>query len=101
MADLDIVERRKPQDGKIDFKKYGGPDIELRVATIPTQGGVEDVVMRILDAGDPTNLTLLDQVDMTVYGSGANSVDNVTPSPSRKTSIRWIAVSWTRKRSIS
>lgn len=52
MADLDIVERRKPQDGKIKFKKYGGPDIELRVATIPTQGGVEDVVMRILAAGE-------------------------------------------------
>jgi len=34
MADLDIVERRKPQDGKIKFKKYGGPDIEIRVATI-------------------------------------------------------------------
>jgi len=52
MADLDIVERRKPQDGKINFKKYGGLDIELRVATIPTQGGVEDVVMRILGAGE-------------------------------------------------
>jgi len=56
MADLDIVERRKPQDGKIKFKKYGGPDIEIRVATIPTQGGVEDVVMRILDAGEPLPL---------------------------------------------
>jgi type II secretory ATPase GspE/PulE/Tfp pilus assembly ATPase PilB-like protein len=56
MADLDIVDRRKPQDGKIKFKKYGGPDIELRVATLPTQGGVEDVVLRILDAGDPLPL---------------------------------------------
>ncbi len=56
MADLDIVERRKPQDGKIKFKKFGGPDIELRVATVPTQGGVEDVVMRILDAGEPLPL---------------------------------------------
>ncbi len=52
MADLDIVERRKPQDGKIKFKKYSGLDIELRVATIPTQGGVEDVVMRILGTGE-------------------------------------------------
>jgi len=52
MADLDIVERRKPQDGTIKFKKYGGLDIELRVATIPTQGGVEDVVMRILATGE-------------------------------------------------
>lgn len=56
MADLDIVERRKPQDGKIRFKKYGGPDIELRVATIPTQGNVEDIVLRILDAGEPLPL---------------------------------------------
>jgi type II secretory ATPase GspE/PulE/Tfp pilus assembly ATPase PilB-like protein len=56
MADLDIVERRKPQDGKIKFKRYGGPDIELRVATVPTQGGVEDVVLRILDAGEPIPL---------------------------------------------
>ena len=56
MSDLDIAERRKPQDGKIKFKKYGGLDIELRVATIPTQGGMEDVVMRILAAGEPISL---------------------------------------------
>jgi len=56
MADLDIAERRKPQDGKIKFKKYGGLDIELRVATVPTQGGLEDVVMRILAAGEPIPL---------------------------------------------
>jgi type II secretory ATPase GspE/PulE/Tfp pilus assembly ATPase PilB-like protein len=53
MADLDISERRKPQDGKIKFKKFGPLDIELRVATIPTVGGEEDVVMRILQAGEP------------------------------------------------
>jgi len=56
MAELDIAERRKPQDGKIKFKKFGGKDIELRVATIPTAGGLEDVVMRILAAGDPIPL---------------------------------------------
>jgi len=56
MSDLDIAERRKPQDGKIKFKKYSGLDIELRVATIPTQGGLEDVVMRILAAGEPIPL---------------------------------------------
>jgi len=56
MSDLDIAERRKPQDGKIKFKKYGGKDIELRVATVPTQGGLEDVVMRILAAGEPIPL---------------------------------------------
>jgi len=56
MSDLDIAERRKPQDGKIAFKKYGGKDIELRVATVPTQGGLEDIVMRILAAGEPIPL---------------------------------------------
>lgn len=59
MSDLDIAERRKPQDGKIKFKKYGGLDIELRVATVPTQGGLEDIVMRILAAGEPIPLEKL------------------------------------------
>ena len=56
MSDLDIAERRKPQDGKIKFKNSDGRDIELRVATLPTQGGVEDVVLRLLDAGEPLPL---------------------------------------------
>ena len=59
MCDLDISERRKPQDGKIKFKKYGPLDIELRVATIPSSGGVEDIVMRILAAGEPIPLDKL------------------------------------------
>ena len=59
MCDLDISEKRKPQDGKIKFKKFGPLDIELRVATIPTSGGVEDVVMRILSAGEPIPLEKL------------------------------------------
>jgi type II secretory ATPase GspE/PulE/Tfp pilus assembly ATPase PilB-like protein len=59
MCDLDISERRKPQDGKIKFKKYGPLDIELRVATIPSAGGVEDVVMRILASGEPIPLEKL------------------------------------------
>jgi type II secretory ATPase GspE/PulE/Tfp pilus assembly ATPase PilB-like protein len=59
MSDLDIAERRKPQDGKIKFKKFGGVDIELRVATVPTQGGLEDIVMRILAAGEPIPLEKL------------------------------------------
>jgi type II secretory ATPase GspE/PulE/Tfp pilus assembly ATPase PilB-like protein len=59
MCDLDIAERRKPQDGKIKFKKYGPLDIELRVATIPSTGGVEDVVMRILAGGEPIPLDKL------------------------------------------
>ncbi len=59
MADLDISETRRPQDGKIPFKKFGPLDIELRVATLPSSGGVEDVVMRILAGGEAIPLTQL------------------------------------------
>ena len=59
MCDLDISEKRKPQDGKIKFKKFGPADIELRVATIPSSGGLEDVVMRILAGGEPLPLNKL------------------------------------------
>ncbi len=55
MANLDISERRKPQDGKIRFK-LGDSHIELRVATIPTVNGNEDVVLRILAASKPRPL---------------------------------------------
>jgi type II secretory ATPase GspE/PulE/Tfp pilus assembly ATPase PilB-like protein len=48
MAHLDIAERRLPQDGKIKFKRKGIPPFELRVATLPTAGGYEDAVLRIL-----------------------------------------------------
>jgi type II secretory ATPase GspE/PulE/Tfp pilus assembly ATPase PilB-like protein len=64
MCDLDISEKRRPQDGKIKFKKFGPLDIELRVATIPTAGGVEDVVMRILAAGEPIPLDKLGVLPM-------------------------------------
>lgn len=56
MCDMDISEKRKPQDGKIKFRKFAPLDIELRVATIPSAGGLEDVVMRILAAGEPIPL---------------------------------------------
>ncbi len=56
MCDLDISEKRRPQDGKIKFKKFAPLDIELRVATVPSAGGLEDVVMRILAAGEPIPL---------------------------------------------
>ncbi|MHC4663360.1 MAG: ATPase, T2SS/T4P/T4SS family [Planctomycetota bacterium] len=50
MSELDISERRLPQDGRIKFKNYTrtGIDIDLRVATGPMVWG-EKVVMRILD----------------------------------------------------
>ncbi len=56
MASLDIAERRKPQDGKIKFKLSDTKEIELRVATIPTTGYNEDVVLRILAASEPLPL---------------------------------------------
>lgn len=48
MANLDISERRLPQDGKIKFRKKGMDPIEIRLATIPTSDGLEDAVLRIL-----------------------------------------------------
>ena len=55
MARLRIEEKRLPQDGKIKLR-YKGKDVELRVATVPTAGGNEDIVMRILAAGEPLPL---------------------------------------------
>jgi type II secretory ATPase GspE/PulE/Tfp pilus assembly ATPase PilB-like protein len=54
MCDLDISEKRKPQDGKINFSKFvQGVKLELRVATIPTNAGMEDAVMRLLQSSKP------------------------------------------------
>jgi type IV pilus assembly protein PilB len=47
MSDIDIAERRRPQDGRMSIM-HGGRQIDLRVATLPTVYG-EKVVMRILD----------------------------------------------------
>ncbi len=52
MASLDIAEKRLPQDGKIKFKTRTGRTIELRVATLPTTEGNEDVVLRILASSE-------------------------------------------------
>ena len=59
MSQLDIAERRRPQDGKIKFRMPDGRDIELRVATVPTANQNEDVVMRILSASEPISLDRL------------------------------------------
>ena len=57
MCDLDISERRKPQDGKINFSKFvQGVKLELRVATIPTSGNLEDAVLRLLQSSTPIPL---------------------------------------------
>jgi type II secretory ATPase GspE/PulE/Tfp pilus assembly ATPase PilB-like protein len=50
MSRLDISEKRRAQDGKVNFERFGPARIELRVVTIPTVDGAEDVVMRILAA---------------------------------------------------
>lgn len=59
MSDLDITERRLPQDGKIKFKLTDGSAIELRVAVLPTVGGMEDVTLRLLANNDLVDLTTL------------------------------------------
>ncbi|HEX5805860.1 MAG TPA: GspE/PulE family protein [Macromonas sp.] len=53
MAGMDISEHRKPQDGKIDFARFGGSPTELRVVTVPTTNGLEDVVLRLLAGSKP------------------------------------------------
>ena len=68
MASLDIAERRKPQDGKIKFKLSETKEIELRVATIPTAGYNEDVVMRILAASEPLPLDKMGFSDRNLKG---------------------------------
>ncbi len=52
LADMDIAERRAPQDGRF-LVKILGRKVDLRVSTLPTQYG-EKVVMRILEADSPT-----------------------------------------------
>ncbi|MHA6693298.1 GspE/PulE family protein [Homoserinimonas sp. A520] len=62
MSDIDIAERRKPQDGRLSVN-HGGRQIDLRVATLPTVWG-EKVVMRILDNSNTTlSLTDLNMLD--------------------------------------
>jgi type II secretory ATPase GspE/PulE/Tfp pilus assembly ATPase PilB-like protein len=60
MCDLDISERRKPQDGKINFARFSPHHkLELRVVTIPTNNGLEDIVMRLLASAKPLPLAEL------------------------------------------
>ncbi len=76
MSSLDITIKRLPQDGKIKFRRSGGDEIELRVATIPTQGGVEDVVMRILAKGETMPLE-----DMSLSARNYREMINVITKP--------------------
>ena len=45
---MDVVERRRPQDGRIKTRNPGGDEIEMRISTLPTAFG-EKMVMRIFD----------------------------------------------------
>ncbi len=60
MANLDIAERRKPQDGKIRYRLAKDRDLELRVATLPTAGENEDVILRLLTAKTPMPLEAME-----------------------------------------
>jgi len=56
MGKLDISERRRPQDGKINFADFSDIKLELRVAVLPTHDNLEDVVMRLLASSKPIPL---------------------------------------------
>ena len=76
MSNLDITVKRLPQDGKIKFRRPMGEEIELRVASIPTQGGVEDVVMRILAKGETMPLE-----DMVLLSRNYKELINIISKP--------------------
>lgn len=76
MSNLDITVKRLPQDGKIKFRRPMGEEIELRVASIPTQGGVEDVVMRILAKGETMPLE-----DMALLPRNYKELVNIISKP--------------------
>jgi type II secretory ATPase GspE/PulE/Tfp pilus assembly ATPase PilB-like protein len=103
MANLDITEKRLPQDGKIKYKVPGAAEIELRVATLPTHGYVEDVVLRLLTRGEtmtidelrmPPNMRKLFQAQLTKpYGL----ILLVGPTGSGKTTTAHAAIALINK----
>ena len=78
LADLDIAERRRPQDGKITLKRKGVQEFELRISTMPTVGRFEDAVLRILTSSgalkldeiglNERNLSVLKNIIVRPYG---------------------------------
>ncbi len=103
MSNLDIAEKRLPQDGKIKFRRKGVPEFELRVATLPTTGGYEDVVLRILakagampleDMGmSERNLRILKKIISQPYGL----ILVVGPTGSGKTTTLHAALGYINK----
>jgi len=75
MAELDIAERRKPQDGRIRVK-VAGRDVDVRISTVPTIWG-ESVVMRLLDRSS----VLLSLEDLGLEGDKLRTFDFLIRRP--------------------
>jgi len=75
MAELDIAEKRKPQDGRIRVK-VAGRDVDVRISTVPTTWG-ESVVMRLLDRSS----VLLSLEDLGLKGEKLNVVEGLIRRP--------------------
>ena len=103
MAGVDIAEKRLPHDGKIKFKRKGIPPFELRLATLPTAGGYEDAVLRILSGASTMHL---DEMGLTerdlnlmkkVVGQPYGLVLAVGPTGSGKTTTLHAALGFINK----
>ncbi len=68
MAELDIAERRLPQDGRIKIKLGGGRDMDFRVSVLPTLFG-EKICLRLLDKSSL-------QTDLTKLGYEPDALEN-------------------------
>lgn len=98
MSGLNIAERRLPQDGRIRMTVAGKP-IDLRVSTLPTQEGMESVVLRVLDRStvqlDLENLGMSDDIYQKFVGDidKPNGIVIVTgPTGSGKTTTLYCAL---------
>ncbi|GIU96531.1 MAG: hypothetical protein KatS3mg013_0334 [Actinomycetota bacterium] len=76
MADLNIAEKRVPQDGRISMK-VGGRQLDLRVATLPTVYG-EKVVIRVLDKSNA--LLKLEELGFLRTPTSASSGPSASPT---------------------
>ncbi len=75
MAELDIAEKRKPQDGRIRVK-VAGRDVDVRISTVPTSWG-ESVVMRLLDRSS----VLLSLEDLGLEGKKLHTINSLIHRP--------------------
>ena len=75
MAELDIAEKRKPQDGRIRVK-VAGRDVDVRISTVPTTHG-ESIVMRLLDR----SAVLLSLEDLGLEGKKVETINSLIHRP--------------------